>query len=331
MKKKVVTLGEMIIRLSPNGCERFISTEKFHAYYGGAEVNVALSLSQFGHDTYFITKLPNNDIGQAGINSLRRFGVNTEYIVRGGERIGIYFAEKGASMRPSKIIYDRKHSSFSTSKFEEYDFENIFKDCYIFHISGISPALSNEAKELILKACEFAKKKNILVSYDFNYRTNLWTKKECMEFSDKIFRYVDILIGYIPKGVDWITQKLDHAEIKKGFEEYFTKYNLKLIASTIRNSISASDNQLYALMYDGKNYMISSTYDIRIVNRIGGGDAFTAGLLSEYLYGSESEKILEFAVAASSWKHTIDDDSNLATREEILQILDGNVSGKVQR
>ncbi len=330
-KKRVATLGEIMLRLSPSRYDRFLNTDQYNSYFGGGEANVAISLAQFGHNSCFVTKLPDNDIGQSAINSIQRFGVNTEYIIRGGERIGIYFSETGVSMRPSKIIYDRKHSSFSNSEFEEYDFEDIFKDCAIFHISGITPALGKPSQRLTLETAKLAKKMGVLVSLDYNYRKKLWTEKESTEFMQELLPYVDILLGYIPKGVNWQTKEINEKEIEEGFLEYIDKYDLLLMASTIRNSISASHNELYAYMSDGTEFDKSSIYQIRVVNRIGGGDAFTAGILSELLYGSTNKEALEFAVAASSWKHTIATDHNIASRDEILSIAKGNLSGEVIR
>lgn len=331
MGKKVVSLGELMLRLSTVGYERFLKAHEFEAYYGGGEANVAISLAEFGHDSNFVTKLPNNDIAQSAINMLKQYNINTDYILRGGDRMGLYFSETGASMRPSKVIYDRIGSSFSMAKFHEFDFDEIFKDCALFHVSGITPALSESARELTLKAIKIAKDMGCIVSYDYNYRSKLWSREECDAFFEEVLPYIDVLIGYIPDGVNWDTDEVDHVKVAEGFKEFSDKYNLLLIASTLRNSISASDNELYAVMYDGVDYIHSKTYKIRIVNRIGGGDAFSAGLISELLYGSSNTESLEFAVAASAWKHTILGDHNIATRDEILKVSQGDLSGKVQR
>lgn len=331
MKKKVVTLGEIMLRLSPPGHERFLRAQNYNAFYGGGEANVAASLSQYGHDAYFVTKLPENDIGQSAINSLKQSDVKTDYIIRGGDRIGIYFSETGASMRPSKVIYDRANSSFAKAKVEEFDFSKIFKDTEIFHISGITPAISDTAREIALESVKAGKKAGCTISLDYNYRSKLWTREEHDEAIKELLPYVDILLGYIPGGVNWETGEVDHSEVEKSFKEFLGKYDLKLMTSTIRNSISASDNELYAVMHDGEKYYKSNTYKINVVNRIGGGDAFAAGFLSELLYKSTHEQALEFAVAASSWKHTIYTDHNIATRDEIIEVAKGNVSGSVQR
>lgn len=328
---KVVALGELMLRLSPHRYNRFSNADSYDAYYGGCEANVAISLAQFGHDVEYVTKLPDNDLGQAAINTLRRYGVKTDNIVRGGDRIGIYFAENGASMRASKVIYDRKNSSFSDIVFDEFDFDEIFEGCEIFHISGISPALSEKCRIFIKDACKYAKEKNIKISYDFNYRANLWTLEECEEFSKEIFPYVNILIGYIPGGVDWENRTIDHRDVEESLRDFSKQYNIDIIASTLRETISASDNRLYAILFRDDEYIISNSYDIRIVDRIGGGDAFTAGVISEYIYGSDSKDLLEFAVAASAWKHTVYGDHNIANREEILSVSEGNHSGDVKR
>lgn len=328
MSKKIVTLGEIMLRLSPPGYERFLDSTRYEAFYGGCEANIAISLSMLGHDVEYLTKLPNNELGQAAINSLRSYGVETKNILRGGDRIGLYFSETGASIRASKVIYDRKHSSFSESSYEEYNFDKIFEDKYLYQISGISPALSEKNKDLILKSAKKAHEMGLIVSYDYNYRSNLWSREESEKFLEDIIPYVDILIGYIPS---WDGKEVDHSKFKESFIEFYDKYNLKIITSTLRESISASDNKIKAIMYDGKDYIISDTYDIRIVNRIGGGDAFTAGILSEYIYGSKSGRILEFGVAADAWKHTIYSDYNIATKNEIEEVLKGNKSGNVKR
>lgn len=278
-----------------------------------------------------MTKLPENDIAQSSINMLKQFNINTDYILRGGDRMGLYFSETGASMRPSKVIYDRIGSSFAMANIDEFDFDEILNDCALFHVSGITPALSESTRSLTLKALKKAKENGCIVSYDYNYRSKLWSKEECDDFFQEALPYVDILIGYIPEGVNWDTDEVDHERVAEGFKKFSDKYNLLLIASTLRNSISASDNELYAVMYDGVEYIHSKTYKIRIVNRIGGGDAFSAGLISELLYGSSNIDSLEFAVAASAWKHTILGDHNIATRKEILKVSQGDLSGKVQR
>lgn len=328
MGKKIVTLGEIMLRLSPPDNERFLDYRGFEAFYGGCEANVAVSLVMFGHDAEFITKLPGNDLGQTAINSLRTFGVKTENILRGGDRIGIYFTETGASIRSSKVIYDRKGSSFSDASYDEFDFDELFKGKDIYQVSGISPALGEKTKDLIFKSVKKAHEMGLTVCYDYNFRSSLWTREESEKFLEDLMPYVDILIGYIPS---WDGEVVDHDKFKNSFKEYYDKYNLKLITSTLRESVSASDNLIEAVMYDGKDYIISDTYDFRIVNRIGGGDAFTAGLLSEYIYGSDSRKMLEFAVASCVWKHTIHGDYNIASREEIEEIASGDKSGKVKR
>ena len=326
-----MTMGELMLRLSPPRYERFLNTDSFESYYGGGEANVAISLAQFGHNAYYISRLPDNDIGHSALNMLRRFNVKTDYIKMAGERIGIYFSETGVSMRPSKVIYDRKQSAFTQIVPEDYDFERIFKDCAIYAISGISPALSREARDFTLYTARKAKEYGCIVSLDYNYRSKLWSRQACDAFMQELMPYVDILVGYIPYGVDWESEEVNYEQVERAFLEYIDKYNLLLMASTIRNSISASNNDLYALMHDGTQFVQSNTYSIRVVNRIGGGDAFTAGLLSELLYGSSMVDALEFAVAASSWKHTIVTDHNIATREEILKVAKGNLSGNVER
>ncbi|MFM1540405.1 sugar kinase [Helcococcus ovis] len=329
--KNIVTLGEIMMRLSTSGFERFVGAKNLEIHYGGGEANVAIGLSNFGHNAKFVTKLPLNDWGKSAINTLKYYGVDTSNIIGGGDRIGIYYVEPGVSMRSSKIIYDRKNSSFSKSNFDEYDFDSIFENCDLFNISGITAAISKECKELTKFAIKKAKEKGCLVSYDYNYRKMLWEREESIEFLEEILPYVDILIGYIPKGIDWETNEINFDEVKNGFENLKKLYNIKLITSTIRESESASDNKLYAILYDGNDLLVSKKYKIRVANRIGAGDAYTAGFLSEYLYDSSSRDILEFAIACSSFKHTVMEDFNICTREEILKISKGDASGKVER
>ncbi|MFM1581108.1 sugar kinase [Helcococcus bovis] len=329
--KNVVTLGEIMMRLSTTGFDRFVGANNLEIHYGGGEANVAIGLSNFGHNAKFVTKLPLNDWGKSAINILKYYGVDTSNIIRGGDRIGVYYVEPGVSMRSSKVIYDRKNSSFSKSNLEEYDFNYIFKNCDLFNISGITAAISKECQELTKFAIKKAKENGCLVSYDYNYRKMLWEREESIKFLEDILPDVDILIGYIPKGVDWETNEVDLDEVKKGFEELKQSYGIKLITSTIRESESASDNKLYALLYDGNDLLVSKKHNIRIANRIGAGDAYTAGFLSEYLHNSSSRDILEFAIACSSFKHTVMEDYNICTRDEILKISKGDASGKVER
>ncbi|MDD7305422.1 MAG: sugar kinase, partial [Peptoniphilaceae bacterium] len=285
--KKVVTLGEIMLRLSTPGYERFVQAETFDAIYGGGEANVAVSLANYGFDAYYITKLPENEIGQAAINSLRRYGVKTDYIKRGGERIGIYYSETGASARPSKIIYDRKNSSIAKAKKEDFNFQEIFKNCAWFHTSGITPAISKNAAEITKEAMKEAKRAGAKISIDLNYRKKLWTPEQAQKTMKDLMQYVDVCIGneedaslslgFTPKGLDVSKGKLDAKAYEQIFKQMKEEFGLDLVTSTLRESYSASDNGWSAVIYDGKSFYQSKKYDLRIVDRVGGGDSFAAG------------------------------------------------------
>ncbi|MBP2025057.1 sugar kinase [Peptoniphilus stercorisuis] len=338
---KVVTMGEIMLRLSTPGYERFVQAESFDAIYGGGEANVAVSLANYGHESYFVTKLPKHEIGQSAVNELRRYGVNTDYIVRGGERVGIYFSETGASMRPSKVIYDRSNSSIAEADVEEFDFDKIFKDAKWFHISGITPAISKKGAELTKAAMISAKKNGVTVSIDLNYRKKLWTPEEAQAVMKDLMQYVDVCIGneedaslclgFTPKGLDVTSGKLDVSGYEQIFKEMKEEFGFKVVASTLRESYSASDNGWSACIYDGKEFYHSRKYDVRITDRVGGGDSFASGLITGLLEGKSSKDALEFAVAASALKHTVKGDFNLMSKEEVQTLVDGDASGRVQR
>lgn len=338
---KVVTMGEIMLRLSTPGYERFVQAESFDAIYGGGEANVAVSLANYGHESYFVTKLPKHEIGQSAVNELRRYGVNTDYIVRGGERVGIYFSETGASMRPSKVIYDRSNSSIAEADVEEFDFDKIFKDAKWFHISGITPAISKKGAELTKAAMISAKKNGVTVSIDLNYRKKLWTPEEAQAVMKDLMQYVDVCIGneedaslclgFTPKGLDVTSGKLDVSGYEQIFKEMKEEFGFKVVASTLRESYSASDNGWSACIYDGKEFYHSRKYDVRITDRVGGGDSFASGLITGLLEEKSSKDALEFAVAASALKHTVKGDFNLMSKEEVQTLVDGDASGRVQR
>ncbi|WP_040398798.1 sugar kinase [Anaerococcus senegalensis] len=331
MAKKIVTLGEIMLRLSPKGYDRFLHAQNFDAFYGGGEANVAVALSNFGYDAYFVTKLPEHEIGQAAINSLRQFGVKTDYIKRGGDRVGIYYSENGVSLRPSKVIYDRKNSSFSKAKVEDFDFDEIFKNTDVFHVSGITPAISKNCQEITLEAMKKAKENNVFVSFDLNYRSKLWTLDEALEFYEKTNKYVDLCIGVIPQIHKSYKGEFNKESLEIMFKETYQRTGIKNICSTIRECFSASRNRLSAGIYSGDQAYFTKAIDIEIVERIGGGDSFTSGLLTGLLDGKNKKDALDFAVATSAIKHTIKGDVNLASRGEIENLVGGDTSGKVQR
>lgn len=338
---KVVTLGELMLRLSTPNNQRFVQTNSFDVCYGGGEANVAVSLAHFGHDAYFVSKLPNNEIGEAALKALRAENVKTDFIARGGDRLGIYYLEIGSSLRASKVIYDRANSAIATSKVSDYQIEKALKGASVFHFSGITPALSDNTAKLVEKACKTAKKLGILVSCDLNYRKKLWDKEKARSVMKPLMQYVDICIGneedaeaclgYKPDS-DVLKGKTDAEGYKNIFRQMHKDFGFKIVASTLRESYSASHNGWKALMFDGEKFYESKHYDIHpIVDRVGSGDSFSAGLIHGLLEFNDRQKALEFAVAASALKHTIPGDFNQVTEQEVLNLMNGDGSGRVVR
>ena len=339
---KIVTLGEIMLRLSPEGNDRFIQTDHFRIIPGGGEANVAVSLANYGHQAYFVTKLPTHEIGQIAVNALRRYGVDTRFIARGGDRVGLYYAETGASMRPSKVIYDRAHSSIAEASPADFDFDTIMEGTQWFHWSGITPAISDKAAELTRFACEAAKRPGVTVSVDLNFRKKLWTSEKAISVMRPLMHYVDVCIGNeedaqlclgFKPDADVEGGKTDASGYHKIFEQMKKEFGFKYVVSTLRESLSASHNGWKALSYDGTNFYESKHYDINpIIDRVGGGDSFSGGLIHGMLkYGGDQAKALEFAVAASALKHTIPGDFNLVSEAEVLSLAGGNANGRVQR
>lgn len=338
---KVVTLGEIMLRLSPEGFYRFIEADKFNIIWGGGEANVAVSCANYGHDAYFVSKLPAHEIGQAAVNALRRYGVCTDFIARGGDRVGIYYCETGASMRPSKVIYDRANSAISEADPSDFDFDAIMEDAQWFHWSGITPALSDKAAELTRLACEAAKRHGVTVSVDLNFRKKLWTSEKAISIMRPLMKYVDVCIGNEEDAELCLGFKPDadveggntDAEGYKGiFLQMMDEFGFKYVVSTLRESFSASHNGWKAMIYDGKEFYQSKRYDINpIVDRVGGGDSFSGGLIHGLLTMSTQGEALEFAVAASALKQTIPGDFNLVSTEEVKALAGGSANGRVQR
>ena len=338
---KIVTLGELMLRLSPNGNDRFIQSESFRIIPGGGEANVAISLSNYGHDAYFVSKLPKHEIGQIAVNAMRRYGVHTDYIVRGGERVGLYYAETGASMRPSKVIYDRAHSAISEASVSEFDFDAIMEGAAWFHWSGITPAISDAAAELTREACEAAKRHGVTVSVDLNFRKKLWTSEKAISIMRPLMKYVDVCIGNeedaelclgFKPDADVEGGKTDASGYEGIFRQMKEEFGFKYVVSTLRESYSATFNGWKALIYDGKEFYESKRYEINpIIDRVGGGDSFSGGLIHGLLTKSSQGEALEFAVAASALKHTINGDFNLVRADEVESLAGGNASGRVQR
>jgi len=341
MAKKVVTMGEIMLRLSTPGHKRFSQADSFDVVYGGGEANVAVSCANYGLDAYFVSKLPNNPIGQAAVNHLREYGVNTDYITRGGDRVGIYYLETGASMRPSKVVYDRANSSIAEATIADFDFDEIFKDADWFHFSGITPAISEIATEVTREALKAAKKHGVTVSVDLNYRKKLWSPERAKEVMTDLMQYVDVCIGNEEDAEKVLGFKPGESDVTKGeleldgykdiFKQMKDTFGFKYVVSTLRESHSASDNGWSALMYDGDEFHHSKKYDVRIVDRVGGGDSFAGGLIYGLVSGKDFKDALEFAVAASALKHTISGDFNLVDVEEVETLAGGDASGRVQR
>ena len=338
---KIVTLGEIMLRLSPAGNYRFVQSESFQIFPGGGEANVAVSLANYGHTACFVSKLPSHEIGQIAVNALRRFGVKTEYISRGGDRVGLYYAETGASMRPSKVIYDRAHSAIAEADISDFDFDKIMEDADWFHWSGITPAISDKAAEIVRVACEAAKRHGVTVSVDLNFRKKLWTSEKAISVMRPLMQYVDVCIGNEEDANMCLGYKPD-ADVEGGktdaegyyeiFKGMMKEFGFKYVVSTLRESYSASHNGWKALIYDGKTFYESKHYDINpIIDRVGGGDSFSAGLIHGLLSYKDQAKALEFAVAASALKHTIPGDFNLVSTSEVESLAKGNANGRVQR
>ncbi|WP_339926444.1 sugar kinase [uncultured Cyclobacterium sp.] len=341
MSKKVVTLGEVMLRLSTPDFKRFVQTDTFDITYGGGEANVAGALCNYGLEGTFVTKVPDNPIGQSAINHLRRYGVDTQYIAKGGKRLGIYYLETGASMRASQVVYDRADASISEAEISDFDFDKIFEGAVWFHTTGITPALSDKAAALTEAALKAAKAKGVTTSIDLNYRKKLWSKEKAKEVMSRLCQYVDVCIGneedaettlgFHSKETDVTKGELNLDGYKDVFKQMKEKFGFKYIASTLRESYSASDNGWSALVYDGEEFYHSKKYDIRIVDRVGGGDSFASG----FIYGLIQEMGLagatEFAVAASALKHTFPGDMNHATLAEVEVLMGGDASGRVQR
>ena len=338
---KVITFGEIMLRLNPEGYLRFVQADKYEATFGGGEANVAVSIANYGMDASFVTKLPSHEIGQCAINELRRYGVDTSKIVRGGPRVGIYYAEKGASQRPSKVIYDRAGSSIALAQPSDFNGDEIFEGADWFHFTGITPALGGALPEICLEACKAAHERGITVSCDLNYRKKLWTREQARECMSKLVPYVDVCIsneedakdvfGIEAENTDIDSGKLNHEGYISVARQLSERFGCKYVAITLRSSISANDNDWAGMLYtDGKAHF-SKQYHMHIVDRVGGGDSFGGGLIYSLLSGYDPQKAIDFAVAASCLKHTIEHDFNLCSVAEVESLAGGNASGRVQR
>jgi len=340
---KTVCFGELMLRLNPHGYTRFVQAEDFGATYGGGEANVSVSLANFGLDSSYVTKLPCHEIGQAAVNSLRKYGVITSDIVRGGERVGIYYLETGASQRPSKVIYDRAYSAIALAKRSDFDWNKILDGAGWFHFTGITPALGGELPEICMDALKACKEKGITTSCDLNFRKNLWTSEQAGKTMGELMKLVDVCIANEEDAEKVFGIKAENTDVEKGVvnhegyksvaKQLSDRFGFKRVAITLRTSISANDNIWAAMLYDkaSNNYYFSKSYNIHIVDRVGGGDSFGAGLIYASLMNKDPQQIIEFAVAASCLKHTIYGDYNMVSVKEVEGLMSGGGTGRVQR
>ena len=326
---KIVSFGEIMLRLSPVGYDRFSQSKQFNAFYGGSEANCALSLANFGKESSYVTKLPDNDIAQCAINELRKYGVDTKNVVRGGERIGLYFCEYGESQRPAKLVYDRKDSAIAKAKREDFDWDKIIEGAEWFHFSGITPALSEECALITLDAVKVAKKHGLTVSVDLNYRETLWGPEAFCNSMRELLTYCDVALGSIEEAELAVGEKAESTEsiLKKLVE----KFDLKYATIILRNRFTAEDVDWTAVLYDGEEFYNAKKYDIHVVDNIGGGDAFAASLIYAITSGYSKQDIIEFATAGSYLKYSMNDDANLSTVDEVRKLMYGDGSGKVSR
>lgn len=341
MSKRIVTFGEIMLRLAPNGYYRFFQDDQLQATFGGGEANVAVSLANYGMDASFVTKLPAHAIGQGAVNALRGLGVDTRSIVRGGDRIGIYYLEKGASQRGSVCIYDRAHSAIQEAHPSDFDWDAIFDGADWFHFTGITPALGSNLVEICKEACVAAKKHGVKISCDLNYRGKLWTREQARAAMTELCQYVDVCIsneedakdvfGIEAENTDIYGGKLNKEGYKSVAKQLADRFGFEKVAITLRTSLSASDNDWAGMLYDGENYCFSKEYHLHIVDRVGGGDSFGGGLIYALLNGKDSQSAIEFAVAASALKHSIEGDFNRVTVAEVEKLAGGDGSGRVQR
>ena len=338
---KIVTFGEIMLRLAPNGYLRFFQNDQMQATFGGGEANVAVSLANFGLDAAYVTKLPRNAIGDGAVNSLRYFGVDTSNIARGGDRVGIYFLEKGASQRSSVCVYDRAGSAIQKAERCDFDWKKIFDGAEWFHFTGITAALGENLVEICLDACKCAKEMGVKISCDLNYRSKLWTKEAACIAMTELCKYVDVLIaneedasdvfGIEAENTDVYSGKLNHDGYIDVAKKLCAKFNFDKVAITLRTSHSAFDNDWAGMLYDGKNAYFSKSYALHIVDRVGGGDSFGAGLIYSLVSGKDCQSAIEFAVAASALKHSVEGDFNRVSVQEVERLANGNGSGRVVR
>ncbi|XCP85606.1 sugar kinase [Roseburia hominis] len=341
MDKSIVLYGDLMERLSPAGMGKIVQADQYEVRFTGAEANVGVSCANYGMKAYVVGRVPDHDVGQACINYLRRYGLDTSFIVRGGERLAILYTETGYSQRPSRVIYDRGHSSFAYLEPGTLEWEKILEGKDWFHFSGTAPAMGEGPREELLRGLKIAKQMNVMVSVDYNYRHKLWDKKTARKTMETLMEYVDVgigneedceaVFGIKAEGTDFEKGNVDEKSYTIVAEKMVKRYGLKMQAITLRESISASKNGWSAILHDGEQCYTSKNYMVDLVDRIGGGDSFAGGLIYGLCSGMDKQAALEFAVAASCIKQTIPGDFNLVSREDVLALVNGNASGRVQR
>ncbi len=332
--KRVVTFGELLLSLSPQGHQRLVQADSFTARYTGAEANVAVSLAGFGAGAYAVSKVPEHEIGQACINYLRRYGVNTEFIVRGGERLGVLYVEAGASQRPTQVIYDRLHTSIRDARPEEFDWETIFQGKDWFHFSGTAPALGDNVRAVLGDALAVARRLGLTVSCDGNYRSKLWGLDEAGRVLGRLLEHVDVYVGgrEDPQKLFGLGPPGEGPEQdQEAADELRRRFGLRQVALTVRQGRSATVNRLSAVLCDVLGCYTSGEYEIEIVDRIGGGDAFSAGLIYGMISGYDPQRTIDFATAAACLKHTIPGDFNLVSAGEVERLMADPGAGRIQR
>ena len=339
---RIITFGEIMMRLNPPGYQRFVQADSFDVTYAGGEANVAVSLANYGNDAAFVSKVPAHEIGQCSVNALRKYGVDTSMMLRGGARLGVYYCEKGASQRGSKVIYDRANSAIALATRDEFDWDAVFDGADWFHFTGITPALGGELPEICMDACRAAKAKGLTISCDLNYRGKLWSREKAGEVMSRLMPYVDVCIaneedakdvfGIAAENTDIEGGKLDREGYISVARQLTERFDFKAVAITLRGSISASDNNWSGMLYLKGDTYFARNYLIHLVDRVGGGDSFGGGLIHSMLkWGDDPQKCIEFAVAASCLKQATEYDFNLASEQEVLGLVGGSGSGRVQR
>lgn len=334
MKDKIITFGEIMLRLSPDNNERFTQCHSFEAVYGGGEANTAVSLANFGVNASYVSKLPTHTIGQAAVNALRQYGVDTSMIVRGGDQIGIYFLEKKTSQRPSNVIYNRSGSAIALASEDDFDWDKIFADATWFHFSGIAPAISDTMAKITLTACKKAKEKGLTISCDLNYRSKLWSSEKANEVMTEICQYVDICVANEDDAVGIFSMDASKSDMEKNAyiaSELMKRFPFKMVASVWRTETSITTFKLQSMIYtEGKAYY-SKEYFMHILDYIGAGDAYCAGLIYSIIQGFDPQKAVEFSNAASCLKHTVSGDFNLVSVDEVTRLAFSESGNEVQR